>query len=97
MIYTTLDVDPAFAKRWKEANGFEPDSNAAKNYDATMLFFEAIKRAGTDDPAKVRDTIYNFGPYKGTVGDFRFEGSGEPIIFPILKIIKGGNFVNYKP
>jgi branched-chain amino acid transport system substrate-binding protein len=97
VIYTTLDVDPEFAARWRQANGFEPDSNAAKNYDATMLFFEAIKRANSTDPAKIRDAIYNFGPYKGTVGDFRFEGSGEPIVFPILKIIKDGKFVNYKP
>ena len=48
VIYTTLDIDPAFATRFKAEMGFEPDSNAAKNYDATVLLFEAIKRGSAD-------------------------------------------------
>ena len=97
VIYTTLDIEPAFAERFKAALGYEPDANAAKNYDATMLLFEAIKRAGVDDSTKVRDEIYKFGTYKGVVGDFKFEGSGEPVIFPILKIIKGDSYIKYTP
>ncbi len=97
VIYTTLNINSAFAARFKAGMGYEPDANAAKNYDATMLLFEAIKRAGTDDSTKVRDTIYSFGTYKGTVGEFKFDGSGEPIIAPILKVIKGGEFVDYTP
>ena len=97
IIYTTLDIDPAYTERFKAANGYEPDANAGKHYDATMLLFEAIKRAGSDDSTKVRDEIYKFGEYKGTVANFRFEGSGEPTVFPILKIVKGEAFTSYKP
>jgi ABC-type branched-subunit amino acid transport system substrate-binding protein len=62
-----------------------------------MLFFEAVRRAGTgDDTAKIRDAIYNFGEYKGVVGTFVFDGSGEPRIVPILKMIKGGVSVKYE-
>ena len=96
VIYTSLDMDPAFAARFKANFGYDPDSNAGKHYDATMLFFEAVKRAGTgDDTAKIRDAIYNFGEYKGVVGTFEFHGSGEPRIFPILKTIKNGVSVKY--
>lgn len=97
VIYTTLEIDPAFAARFKAEMGFEADSNAAKNYDATMLLFEAIKRAGTDDSTKVRDAIYNFGEYKSTVGVFKYVGTGEPEVSPILKIIKGDQYLPYTP
>ena len=97
IIYTTLDIDPAFAARFKAELGFDADANAGKNYDATMMLFEAIRRAGTDDSTKVRDAIYNFGEYKGVVADFKFAGSGEPQVSPILKIIKGDAFLPYKP
>ena len=97
VIYTTLDIDPAYAARFKAALGYEADANSGKHYDSTMLLFEAIKRAGTDDSTKVRDEIYKFGEYKGTVANFKFEGSGEPTVFPILKIVKGDTFVKYTP
>lgn len=97
VIYTTLDIDPAFIARFKAAFGYEPDANAGKHYDSTMLLFEAIKRAGTDDSTKVRDEIYKFGEYRGVVANFKFDGSGEPTVFPILKVVKGDSFVNYKP
>jgi branched-chain amino acid transport system substrate-binding protein len=97
IIYTTLKVDPAFAARFKTALGYDPDANAGKHYDATMLLFEAIRRAGTaDDRVKVRDAIYNFGEFRGVLGQFKFSGSGEPGIFPSVKTIKGGQYVDYE-
>jgi branched-chain amino acid transport system substrate-binding protein len=98
VIYTSLGMDPAFAARFKAALGYDPDSNAGKHYDATMLLFAAMTRAGTaDDTTKIRDTIYNFGEYKGVVGTFKFTGTGEPGILPSLKIVKDGAYVNYQP
>ncbi len=95
VIYTTLRLDPAFAQRFKAAYGYDPDSNVGKHYDATMILFEAMRRAGSTDPEKVRDAIFNFGEYKGVIGTFRFSGSGEPNILPSAKMIKDGQYVNY--
>jgi len=98
VIYTALGMDPAFAARFKAAYGYDPDSNAGKHYDSTMLLFAAMTRAGTaDDTVKIRDTIYNFGEYKGTVGTFKFTGTGEPGILPSLKIVRNGAYENYQP
>lgn len=95
-IYTSLDLDPAFAARWKTAMGYDADANVGKTYDATMMLFEAMRRARTaDDPAKIRDAIYSYGTYKGVVGTFQFSGSGEPRVFPVLKIVKNGQYVKY--
>ncbi len=95
VIYTTLEVTSEFANRFEKAFGYRPDANAGKHYDATMLLFEAIKKAGTTDPEKVRDAIYNYGEYEGVLGKFVFSGSGEPNISPILKIVKDGEYVGY--
>jgi branched-chain amino acid transport system substrate-binding protein len=97
VIYTTLDIDPDFSARFNAAYGYKPDANAGKHYDVTNLLFAAIRKAGTaDDTVKIRDAIYNYGDYKGVVGDFNFNGTGEPNVFPILKIVKGGNYIDYK-
>jgi branched-chain amino acid transport system substrate-binding protein len=95
VIYTTFEVDKGFSERFKRDFGYDADANAGKHYDATMLLFESIKRAGTTDPVKVRDAVYNFGDFNGVLGKFTFSGTGEPNVFPILKIIKDGNYVRF--
>ena len=95
VIYTSLNVAPAFAKRVKDQLGYDPDANFGKHYDASMLLFDAIRRAGSVDAAKVRDAIYSYGKFSGVLGEFVFDGSGEPGILPSTKIVKGGQYVPY--
>lgn len=96
VIYTSLDIAPDYVARFRAAFGYDPDANAGKHYDATMLVLNAVKRVGSTDPVKVRDAVYNYGEYKGVVGTFRFTGTGEPEILPILKVVKDGKYVDYK-
>jgi branched-chain amino acid transport system substrate-binding protein len=97
VIYTTLRVAPAFSERFKALYGYDADANAGKHYDATVLLFDAIKRAGTaDDAGKVRDAIYKYGEFNGVLGTFLFQGTGEPGISPALKMVKGGSYVDYQ-
>lgn len=96
IVYTTLRVNPEFAERFKKATGFDADANTGKHYDATWMLFNAIKRANSLDPVKVRDTMYSFGEYKGVVGKFTFNGSGEPVIYPDVVVEKDGKGVPYK-
>ena len=96
IIYTALAVDPAFTERFKAAFGYDADTNSGKHYDATQLLFAAIRRAGTaDDTAKIRDAIYSFGEFKGVLGPIKYNGSGEPEMYPSLKIVKDGKYVAY--
>lgn len=95
VVYTTLRVDPAFAQRFKAARGYDANDNVGKHYDATRLLIEAIRKAGTTAPERVRDAIYNFGEFKGVLGTFMFRGNGEPNILPSAKIIKGGQYIDY--
>jgi len=98
VIYTAVATTPEFNQRFKAAYGYDADANAGKHYDSTNVLFEAIRKVGSDaDMAKVRDAIYNWGEYKGTLGTFRFTGSGESRVLPILKIVKNGKYVRYEP
>jgi branched-chain amino acid transport system substrate-binding protein len=97
VIYTSLKLTPDFVAHFKSAMGYDPDANAGKHYDATQFLFAGIRKANSANPEKVRDALYNYGEFKGALGTFRFEGSGEPGIFPILKTVKGGAYVDYQP
>ncbi len=98
VIYTAVATTPEFNQKFKAAYGYDSDVNAGKHYDSTMVLLQAIQKVGSEkDMTKVRDAIYNFGEYKGTIGTFRFVGSGESLVSPILKIVKNGKYVRYQP
>ncbi|HEX5835195.1 MAG TPA: ABC transporter substrate-binding protein [Pyrinomonadaceae bacterium] len=45
-----------------------PDAHAALAYDATMLLFDAIKRAGTTDGPQLRDALAQTTNFEGVTG-----------------------------
>jgi ABC-type branched-subunit amino acid transport system substrate-binding protein len=60
------------------------------------MLFSAAKRVNSLDPVKVRDAMYNYGEYDGVLGKFTFQGSGEPVIYPVVVMVKDGGAVPYK-
>ncbi len=58
--YSPEDTRPIvqdWVKNYQAAYGAVPDALATLAYDATNLLLTAIKNAGTDDPAKVKDAL----------------------------------------
>ena len=69
--YSPDDPDPlvqSFVLEFKAKYGELPDAMAPLGYDAAMILFEAIKRAGSLDPAKVRDEIAKTKEFSGIAG-----------------------------
>jgi branched-chain amino acid transport system substrate-binding protein len=67
-LHTTFAYDPSmanmnamaqkFTESWKAAHpDKDPNVNAALGYDSYILLLDAIKRAGSDDPEKIRDAL----------------------------------------
>jgi branched-chain amino acid transport system substrate-binding protein len=67
-LHTTFAYDPTmpnmnqvakkFTENWTAAYpDKEPNANAALGYDSLILVLDAIKRAGSDDPEKIRDAL----------------------------------------
>jgi branched-chain amino acid transport system substrate-binding protein len=91
--YSPADPRPEvqeWVSKYEIKFGAKPDALATLCYDATVLLVEAIRKAGSADPALVRDALNTIE--KNTVsGRVTFDPSGNPIkSAAILKYTKDG-------
>ena len=69
--YTADDPDPVvqnFAGKYKSLYKDIPDAFAALGYDAGMILFDAIRRAGGTDGAGIRDALVATRDFRGVTG-----------------------------
>ena len=82
-----------FFAEFKKRAGYPPEGVAAITYSAVRLMADGIKRAGSTDPAKVRDALAatkNFPLLEGNMNGFN---SLHEMIMPIsVNVIKDGKF-----
>jgi branched-chain amino acid transport system substrate-binding protein len=69
-----------------------PDALAALAYDATNMLLQAIKEAGSDDTAKVRDALNKIN-FSGISGKITFDANHNPIKSATILAVKGGKVV----
>ena len=77
--FSDSDPDPksqAFVKKFKAAYGQAPNDHGPLYYDMVMAVAAATKKAGSTDPAKVRDAMRDL-TYEGTTGTMKWGGKGE--------------------
>jgi branched-chain amino acid transport system substrate-binding protein len=84
-----------FADFQKRA-GYAPENVAAITYSAVKLMADAIKRAGSADPAKVRDALAATKNFPLLTGDLIGFNKLHEVIMPInVNVVKGGMFVSF--
>jgi len=86
------DTNPkvqAFVKAFTAKYGEAPDSFAALAYDATGLFLDAFKTAGSIKGSDIRDAMKNT-TFSGVSGDYKFDENRNPIKAAVLLQIKNG-------
>jgi branched-chain amino acid transport system substrate-binding protein len=84
----------AFKKRY----GSPPNQFAGQGHAMIAVLFDAIKRAGTDNPVKIRDAIASTSNLPTTLGALSFEPNGQGIIKTMIAIVKDGRrIVHYEP
>jgi len=69
----------AFAKNYRArypSSGQGVDANVAAGYDAVRLAAAAVARAGSDQPAKVRDALKTI-QFDGLTGKLQFDAQGQ--------------------
>jgi branched-chain amino acid transport system substrate-binding protein len=74
--FSAEDPDPkvqAFVQKYKALYKVTPDTLAALYYDGAGLLFDAIKRAGSSDPGKIRDALAATKDYKGVCGSITID------------------------
>ena len=81
-----------FLAKYKAKYNAEVELFAPMGYDAVMVFVEAMKRAGSADPAKFLPEIGKTD-YKGVIGPIAFDEKGDLKNGPItIYVVKGGKW-----
>lgn len=88
--------DPALEKffaEFKKRAGYSPEGVAAITYSAFKLMADGVKRAGSADPAKVRDALAATKDFPLLEGNMNGFNSLHEMIMPIsVNVIKDGKF-----
>jgi branched-chain amino acid transport system substrate-binding protein len=80
-----------FVSLYKDDYGVKPGPSAALAYDAINLTIEAIKKANSADPEKIRAALTETKNFRGVTGDFIFDENRNPLKGgAIVKIVEGG-------
>ncbi len=80
-----------WVKKYLAKYGSSPDALATLGYDGTCLLLEAIKKANSDNPVKVKEALQSIKDFKSVSGSISLDESGNPIKSAvILKYTKSG-------
>ena len=92
--YSNLDQDPVvvdFISKFKEANdGKDPDAFNALGYDLGMFIADAVERAGSTDPAAIKDALASTTEFVGVTGSFSIDENHNPVKSIVVIELKDG-------
>lgn len=92
---STEDPNPAiqnFIKKYREKYKMEPDCYSFLGYDAAMLLFDAIKRAGSTDGEKIRNELSKTKDFNGVTGNISINESRNAVKPAVVVEVKNGKF-----
>jgi branched-chain amino acid transport system substrate-binding protein len=80
-----------YVAAYKAKYNKEPDSLGALAYDAYGILLDAIKRAGSTDPQKIRDALAQTKNYMGATGYITIK-DGNAVKSAVIDEVKDGQF-----
>ncbi len=80
----------AWVRKYKARFGQVPDALGTLAYDGTNLLLEAIRKAGSDDPRKIRDALASLKGFNGVTGKATLDRNGDSIKSAAIVKIEGG-------
>lgn len=94
--YSSQDTDPVvvkFIEAYKKEYNQEPSALAALGYDAGLLMIDAIKRANSTDPAKIREALEQTKNLQLSTGTVTIDANHNPIKSAVVIEMKDGKQV----
>jgi branched-chain amino acid transport system substrate-binding protein len=82
----------SFVTKYQEKYGTLPDTFSALGYDAARLLSGAIQRAGSTDPAAVRDALARTADFQGVTGQISFDANRNASKPGLIVTVKDGKF-----
>lgn len=92
---STENPDPAvqgFIKKYKEKYNMMPDAMSFLSYDAGLILFDAIKRAGSTEPEKIKNELAKTKDFAGVTGKISINEQRNAVKPAVILEIKGGQF-----
>ncbi len=92
---STENPDPLiqnFIKKYKEKYNMMPDAMSFLAYDAGMILFDAIKKAGSTDAEKVKNELAKTKDFAGVTGKISINDQRNAVKPAVILEIKGGQF-----
>lgn len=83
----------AFLKAFRKEYQKEPVAVAVLGFDAYNLALDAITRANSAEPQKIRDALAQTKGFEGAAGTITFNANGDAEKPAFFKTVKGGKFV----
>ena len=80
----------AWVKKYRDRHGQVPDALGTLAYDATNMLLEAIRKAGSDDPKKIREALASMKDFQAVSGKSTMDGNGDCIKSAAILKIEGG-------
>lgn len=81
-----------FLDAYRAEYGKEPSAVTALAYDAYIVILDAIKRADSTDPVKIRDEIAKTKNFPGAAGVITIDENNNAVKDAVLKVVKDGKF-----
>jgi branched-chain amino acid transport system substrate-binding protein len=91
--FSVSDPSPTiqkFVSDYKARYGETPDALAGLGYDAASILFDAIKRAGSTDGAKIRDAIAATKDFPGITGSITLDKDRNAVKPAVVLQVKDG-------
>lgn len=82
-----------FLELYQKETGKELDAFSAMAADAYFIVLDAITRAGSDDPKKIREALATTKNFEGVTGTITLKPDGNPIKAMVVNKVKDGAFV----
>jgi branched-chain amino acid transport system substrate-binding protein len=85
--------NPHFLQVFQQKYNKAPGQYAAWGYDGVWLYATALKNAGTNNTAKVRDALANLKDFQGTLGVYGFDANRTPTVKGVTLQVNNGKAV----
>lgn len=80
----------AFVEAYKKEYNSVPDAFAALSYDATRMIIEAMKKANSADPVKIKDELAKTKNFAAVSGSISFNENHDPVKSAVIIEMKDG-------
>ncbi len=81
-----------FVAKYTAKHGDRPDAMAALGYDSAQFLADAIRRAGSAEPGKIRDALAATKEFDGVAGKMTLDASRNARKAAVILAIKDGRF-----